>query len=131
MKSKGDNLIRSLFQEIYTILWGRRKDEPDTERIVAHIRSIKDKANPVALPWLLALFGHTTPVIGNEIASAIEALAKPLTPLELAEIDGLTRNRSEYSFRQIYPAHVIWLAADYIHTLGILSFHPNGFVREG
>ncbi|HET6248192.1 MAG TPA: hypothetical protein VFE47_10885 [Tepidisphaeraceae bacterium] len=120
---------RARLQGLYKS-WPSRISLASEAQAAREVELIGESREPAAIPALIWFLCGQGDRIAVATATAIHQIVGVCDPLQLAQLDRMVREISEYRVPPISAHHVRSLSLELVGTLGIMSFHGSGFVRE-
>ena len=113
-------------------LYPRRGHAPavsaeEDARLLARIAELRE---PASIPALVGVLYGRSGRAADVAAEAIQRVVDRCGPLDLAQLDGTVRRMSEWHGPPFPVTDIVAVARGLTGTLGVVSFHASGHVRE-
>lgn len=122
-------LIRRLCQP-WSVHGPRLTSEQEVQQIQQDIRLIGEAHEPAAVPTLVIYLYSGSSEISAAAAKGIHQIVEQCGPLDLAQLNGIVREVGDWRAPPLNASDVLALSRGLTGTLGVLSFHGSGYVRE-
>ncbi|MDQ3480115.1 MAG: HEAT repeat domain-containing protein, partial [Actinomycetota bacterium] len=120
---------RALLRRLYHS-WAATAPSLTEEEEARQIEQIGKARELASVPPLVNFLYGRTPVLAETAATAIERIVDACGPLQLSQLDAMVRDVSEWRAPPITAKDVLPLSFGRVGTLGVLSSHVSGYVRE-
>jgi hypothetical protein len=97
------------------------------ERVIARIGAEQDCK---AVPSLIMHLYSDSEITSTAAAEAIQRIVDGSTPTDLARLDPVVRQASEWREPNLLARRIQAISHGMVGPLGIMSFHRSGFIRE-
>ncbi len=122
-------LLRDLIDRHYRAWW-MQGTQLTPEQEAQMIARLADTNDPSDVPTLVGLLYSRERAVAAAAAGAIQTIVDASSPVRLARLDAAVRETSEWRLPRLNPLDMLRFAFGHVGTLGVLSFHRSGYVRE-
>ncbi len=124
--------VRALFSRLFQ-LWSKRKSLSHSEKLeeAEILQKIREFTEPAAIPLLFGLLCSEREPAGAIAAETIQQIVEKCDISTLIQLDAKVRTLSDWRFPPLTDSKIIRLSRGLNGPLGLLSFHGNGYTREG
>jgi HEAT repeat protein len=120
---------RSLIERMRHWLW-RPEGGGDHSKTIQALNEIGLAGDPQAIHGLVGLLSTTKGDVATCAAATIHQIIDACGGLEIATLDASLRDANDWQWPKVLPGEVYQMACGLTGTVGVLSCHPNGHVRE-